>query len=178
MFKNLTYEFKIRWMLVVSVFAGFVSYSLFIQKTVATANECDVLQKRMALAVNAPSEIERIDTELAKLNSIVGSGKRLETPVREDLLSLLTNFGQNHSIVLREFPPTLFKQDNDLLVETNMFTVEGSFTKLLALVYELEQKKKIGKVSSVIYQTKKDNATNRLVLTATIYLQNIKKQES
>ncbi len=177
MFKNLTYELKIRWMLLIAVFAGFIIYSIFIQKTIATANECDVLKKRMALAANAPGEIERINTELATLNSIVGSGKRLETPVREDLLSLLTNFGQNHSIVLREFPPTLVKQDNDLLVETNMFTVEGSYTKLLALVYELEQKKKIGKVSSVIYQTKKDNATKRLVLTATIYLQNIKKQE-
>jgi hypothetical protein len=178
MFKNLTYEKKNKWLIVVAVVLALLIYSLFIKKTIASVNECSDLNRKMALATNAPAEIERIQNELVTLNSIIGSDKRSEIPVREDLLGFLTSYCQSSGIVLREFPQTEIKKDNDLQVETNTFTVEGHYVKLLQLVYQLEQKKKIGNVSSVIYQAKKDNTTKRLILTVTIYLQNIKKQVS
>jgi len=178
MFKELTYEKKNRWLIVGAILLAMIVYSLFIKRTIATVGECNELNKKMAMAANAPMQIEKIQSELMTLNSVIGSDQRSESPAREELLGLLTDYCQRSGVVLREFPQTVIKQDKDLLVETNTFTIEGPYTRLLKLVYELEQKKKIGKVSSVTYQAKKDNTTKRLVLTATIYLQNIKKQES
>lgn len=180
MFKELTYKKKNRWLVVGAILLAMIVYSLFlfIKRTAMSISECKELEKRTALAANAPMQIEKIQSELMTLNSVIGSDQRSESPAREELLGLLTDYCQRSGVVLREFPQTVIKQDKDLLVETNIFTIEGQYTKLLKLVYELEQKKKIGKVSSVTYQAKKDNTTKRLVLTATIYLQNIKKQES
>jgi hypothetical protein len=65
-----------------------------------------------------------------------------------------------------------------MLVETSMFVVEGNFSNLLNLIYILEQKHPVGRVSSVSFQSKRDLKTLQLTLSATIYVQSIKKIES
>lgn len=175
MLKNLSYEKKNRMLIIAALLFGFVVYSGFVKKTIETYGDCKELHEKMEIASNAPIEKARIQKELVRLNSIIGSEKGSDTPVREALLSMLTGYCQDTNILLREFPSTLTKQETNLMVETNIFTIEGSFAKLLRLIYELEQKQKLGKISSVTYQSKKDITTKKLILTATVYLQNIKK---
>ena len=54
--------------------------------------------------------------------------------------------------------------------------IGGNFSTLINLVYLLEQKYNLGKIASVNYQLKKDFKTKEMQLTATIFLQNIKKK--
>ncbi|MGZ4058661.1 MAG: hypothetical protein ACXVPU_06530, partial [Bacteroidia bacterium] len=92
------------------------------------------------------------------------------------LLELITGYCQVNNTVLREFPKTIIFEKGDILIETNRFVVQGSFQSLLNLIYTLEQKSKIGKVASVEYQIKKEIKDKKILLTASIFLQNIKKK--
>jgi len=96
----------------------------------------------------------------------------------QTLLELVTNYCKNNHAVLREFPETNTNNQEGLMIETNRFVVEGNFSALLNLVYLLEQKNKLGKISSAVYQVKKDFKTKNKMLIVTIYLQNVKKQSS
>jgi hypothetical protein len=54
--------------------------------------------------------------------------------------------------------------------------VQGSFANLLKLAYYFEQKLKTGRVSSIRYEAGMDFKTRKKTLTATIFLQNIRKK--
>ncbi len=113
--------------------------------------------------------------QMMSIDHVLGTSQRADTNVQQQLLGIVTDYCQKRDVVLREFPKTIQKTQEDYLVETNIFTVEGDFIKLLELVYLLEQKSRIGKIASVNFLSKKDFKTKSLALTATIYLQNVKK---
>ena len=50
--------------------------------------------------------------------------------------------------------------------------VEGNYSNLLKMVYELERNKKTGRLASVNFRKKKDYRKNKEFLSATIFLQN------
>ena len=110
-----------------------------------------------------------------ELNQILGGKQLTDTNTQQALLNVIANYCRDNKTVLREFPKAISKEKNDFVVETNFFTVEGDFVKLLSLVYLLEQKERIGRIASVFFQSKRDVRTKALSLSATIYVQNVKK---
>lgn len=129
-------------------------------------------QQKLEIAVNAPNLAQAIKTEINSIDSKIGAGG---TDKSQSLLELVSNYCQNNNLVLREFPEVLNSYKNDFNLSTQMFVIEGDFASLLQLVYTLEQKVKLGKVSSVDYTLRKNNTTKKMALTATVYLQNLKK---
>ena len=91
------------------------------------------------------------------------------------LLGIISDYCNENDLVLKDFPLPIIFNDKDYIIETNIFEIQGGFIKLLKLVYELEQKTIVGKVMSVNYEIKKNYKTKSYALTATIYLQNLKK---
>ncbi len=130
----------------------------------------------MEQAANAPVMADQLEKELIRMDAKIGNHNTREENMNEALLSLITTYCQSNHAVLREFPETTVTQDGDLSVETNQFMIGGNFFTLINLVYLLEQKYSLGKVAAVNYQLKKDFKTKEMQLTATIFLQNIKKK--
>jgi len=91
---------------------------------------------------------------------------------------MVTSYCKDKPLLLKEFPKTVLKETDGFLVELNYFTVEGDFKNLLNLVYTLEQKVKVGKVASVNFMIKENIKTKRNELTATIYIQNLKQEDT
>lgn len=52
--------------------------------------------------------------------------------------------------------------------------MEGTFHKLLRLVYELEQKHRVGRIAGVKFFSEENRKTKELRLQAQIYVQNFK----
>ena len=152
-------------------------YNFAIKKTLQAKGDCSVAEEQITLAANAPVMAAQLEKELMQMDVKIGSDSLKGKNSVQELRELVTNYCQMNQIVLREFPETTASEQEKLTVETNMFIVEGSFSSLVNLVYILEQKSKLGKVASTHYQLKKDLKSKDLVLTATIYLQNVKKKE-
>jgi len=173
--KNLTYKKKNLLLAVGMVLAVFIVYSFGIKKTVDAYTVYSDAKNKMELAANAPKMAFQLEKELIEMDKKIGSHNISEQNTSEALLGLITNYCQNNHAVLREFPKTTVAEEGDMLIETNQFMIGGNFSTLINLVYILEQKNKLGKVASVCYQLKKDFKTKEMQLTATVFLQNIKK---
>lgn len=149
-----------------------------IKKTIIAQNDYSNAQQQIALAANAPIMAAELEKQLIQMDTRVGSKDKNEQNREQELLGLITNYCQKNKAVLREFPETVIFNKENLLVETNQLVIAGNFSTLLNFVYLLEQKSNLGKVTSTHYQLKKDIKSKEMVLTATIYLQNVKKKEN
>jgi hypothetical protein len=175
MFKDLTYKKKNMYLLAGVVLFAFLSYKMAFQNTLTAYREVCSLKEQLRMAQDAPKKINALQQQMISIERILGTGQRADTNVQQQLLGIVTDYCQKSNTVLREFPKTIQKTQDDYLVETNIFILEGNFTKLLRLIYLLEQKNRIGKIASVNFLSKKDFKTKLPALTSTIYLQNVKK---
>jgi len=177
MLQGWTYKKKNKALLIAAIVALLLAYLLSIKKTIAVYGEAGRLEAQSELAANAPVKAAALQKQLMEIDNLLGVQEQPGN-VQQALLGVITGYCQENSTVLREFPRTVYNEEKDLIVETNVFTVEGSFAQLLKLVYLLEQESRIGKVSSARFFMKKDPVTHTTALNATIYLQNIKKPEN
>lgn len=58
---------------------------------------------------------------------------------------------------------------------TYSFRVRGSYTSIIKLIYDLEQLAKFGKVTSILFEKKKNHKTRRSFLDCDIYIQRIEQ---
>jgi hypothetical protein len=175
MLKGMTYRKKNRLLLITGALLLLLTYMLSIRKTIEISREVTELQSQFELSSEAPGKIAQLEKQLKEIDQTLGSGPKAGE-VQQALLGFVTGYCQLENVTLREFPKAVYKEENDLVVETNMLTIEGDFIKLLKLVYLLEQEQKLGKISSVRFFLKKDTRTRTTALNACIYLQNIKKK--
>ena len=152
-------------------------YFLSVSKTIHVYSEYNTAAGKMEMAANAPVLAAELEKKLQAMDANIGSRKVAEGDAVQSLLELVTNYCQDHHSVLREFPEASTAANGDLVVCTNVIVVEGQFSDLLQLVYQLEQKSDLGKIASVYYALRKDRKSKDMALTATIYIQNIKKSE-
>ena len=175
MFKNLTYKKKNQFLLIGTVLFLFIAYYLAFGKTILLYRQCSSMKQQLSTLSDAPNRYSALEKKLSELDQMLGGRQLSDTNTQQVLLNAITNYCQSSKTILREFPKAISKKENEYMVETNFFTVEGSFVKLLNLVYLLEQKERIGRLASVMFQAKQDVRTKVLSLNATIYVQNVKK---
>ncbi len=173
--KQLTYRQKNKYLLIAFVVLLVLSYLLAIRDTLSCFFAYRSLQKKETQLNQAPQELKSLQVKLKGLNYLIENKQKTHGGVHASLLNIITAYCDEQGILLREYPGSQENIQNDLVVETNIFEVQGPFLKLLNLVYLLEQKQKIGKVASVRFQSKRDIQTRENILTVTIYIQNVKK---
>lgn len=178
MFDNLTYKKKNLLLAIAAVFLLLIIYSMGIRKTMDAKQEYELTKTKLELGKNAPLNTALLENKLKELDARLGDVDVKEEYSTESLLTLVTHFCKQHHVVLKDFPPKNTAKQGELTIITNQLLLAGKFTDLLRLVYLLEQKANIGKVTSVRYQLKKDIRTREMQLTAMIYVQNIKKQNN
>jgi len=178
MFNQYSYKQKNTLLSISAVFILILIYWLGIKKTIENYLQYNKNKDQMVLVSNAPASVLQLKQELMEINSKLGNQNINEQNNTDKLIELVTNYCKDNQVVLMEFPQTETKLKDDLLIETNKFTISGNFVSLLKLVYLLEQKSNLGKVTSVYYKMIKNYKSKELILTAKIYLQNIKKKDN
>lgn len=175
MFNNYTYKQKNRFLIGAIILLAIVSYNMALKNTIHAYREMKSLEVKSKLANDAPQKVAELNARLINMDYVLGRSQLLDTTAQQTLLGIVTDYCKNKGIILREFPKTVQKKQGEYLVETNSFIVEGSFIKILELLYLLEQKNRVGKVVSSSFVTGKDFKTKTINLTASIYIQNVKK---
>ena len=174
MLKEVSYKNKNRFLMAGVLLLLVILYPLSFKPSFLLYKKCSYMRQQVSLAKDAPIRVAILRNQEKEFDHVLGITKG-EDNSQERILSTIADYCQENKILLKEFPKTISKQEKEYLIETNYFTIEGGFVKLLKLCYELEQKNKVGKIASVNYELKKDYKTQEDFLTAMIYIQNIKK---
>ncbi len=178
MFDKLTYKNKNRVMLVLAVALLYLVYKLAVSKTVKVYNDFAYLKSQVILSKNIDTKLDDLSKQLNAVEGIFKSSITSGNNSQEKILETVTNYCKQKPVLLKEFPKSMMKETNGYLVELNYFTVEGDYINLLNLVYTMEQQIKVGKVASVKFNLKENQQTKQHELTATIYVQNLKRIDS
>lgn len=151
-------------------------YSFAISNTLELRRECMGLRQQLDSASSAPSRLAALKQEFQQIETATNSNDT-STILHDRLLGIVANYCQQHNSVLRDFASPVCYRQQEWLIETHPIVVEGTFLNLLKLVHQLEQEK-VGKIISVDFHSRRDNKTQTLSLTATIYVQNIIRGKS
>jgi methyl coenzyme M reductase alpha subunit len=174
--KQLSWKQKNKLLLVSGLILLWIVYSFAIRLTIDARHQCIVLEQQLDSAADAPARLIHLKKEFRRLENITNTNDTSNT-LHERLLSIVTNYCQQNNITLRDFASPVIYHQQEWLVETHPIIVEGAYIDLLKLVHKLEQEK-TGKLVSVDFHSKRDNKTQALSLTATIYVQNIIHERS
>jgi hypothetical protein len=172
--KSISYKKKYNYLLIAIPLCALIIYTLAVKKTIILMNGVSDMQQKIELAKDAPQRSEELKAEIDNMDQWIGQKNDKNKP--HSLLEIVTDYCKTTGSILREFPEEIETVKGNYIVRTNRLIIEGDFSQLLSLVYTLEQKVNIGKVSSVNYSSRKEPRTKQMTLTATIYLQNITKQ--
>jgi hypothetical protein len=172
--KNLSWKQKNRLLLIGLLIGCWIIYSFAIANTLAAKSACEQIQLQLDSSAGAPEQIEQLTAELLRLNAFTGSAEKVNTDsaVHEQILDLLTEYCQANHLELREFLLPITYRQQEWLVETHPFTVEGNFNAIVQLLDYLRMHVP-GKVVSADIHSKKDNKTKTTSLLVTIYVQSI-----
>ena len=163
-------------LLVGFVFFLYLSYSLSIKNTIDLANQCSIYEEQLKFVKDAPLKIAELQKELNQKEKSLGFSST-KKEFQEQLLNNISTYCAENDLLLIEVPEVHTYKQHEYKIETYTTIVEGSYIKLLKLLYAIEQKFRIGKVVSVKFSSKKDYKTNELRLTLNMYIQNIKKED-
>ena len=133
------------------------------------------MKKKLETIGEAPAKMNELKRKMAELDNLINTNDTTVNDFRQMLLEKTADFCAIHHITLKDFPASVSIMQNDYLIETNILTLEGTFSSLLKFTYMLEQKIKIGKVISSDFSAKYDLASKKTKLTAKVYIQNIKR---
>jgi hypothetical protein len=176
--KNYTYKQKLTALLIGGLIFAFIAYFASIKKSILLFKQNKELFKKIELVETAPQNIKVLETELNKLDALIGKDNDTTAGenTRQLLLEKTANYCQENMVVFKEFSQPFIVIRDKYLIETNTLILNGSFCNLLKFVYLLEKSYQSEKVTSVRFNSYKDFITKETILTATIYVQKIKKK--
>lgn len=175
MLSSLTYKRKFQLLLLFAALFGVLVYQTALSKTILLYRQNKALDVHLKDAEAAPGRFKQLHAKLKAIDQVVQQSQYDSTQNMHDyLLGILSSYSKQNNIFIKSFPETAFYRQGDFEIQTNIFVLQGDFIKLLQLVYQLEQKQHLRKVSSVQFQSTKDMDAGKTILTATVYLQTVK----
>lgn len=178
MLNGLTYQKKLKLLAPVAIVAILLVYFLGIKKTLAIRSDINEKKEKLALAKDLNGKVSLIRTKLKRIDELVGNDMDSSKKVIDVILEDITSYCNTQGCTLRDIPEVHKASDANFDIETYLITVEGNYKQLISLVYLLEQKKKSGgRLSSCQFYSRKNNATKKLSLEATLYIQQYNKKQ-
>ncbi len=153
----------------------FMVYFVAIKKTVDLAKKCMWIEAQLEKTNGARKRIEGIDNNLNETDHFFIHPDQSTNSV-EYLLNIMSNYCHDKNIAINEFSQTFTFQADNYIVETNYVELNGVFVDLIKLLFYIEKKKKVGKITSVKFFTEKDYKNKQVHLYMLIYIQRLKHE--
>ena len=172
MFKNLTYQKKLKWLGISVIPALVMCYELAIKKTV---QEYEIYRKSAEQSSTPTASTSLADLKDRKDRALSLYDRfSLDTfATDKNLLSIASGFCKSHELVLKEYRNVGLQNLDSTHVFTRIMTLEGGFISGLKFIYELETKRMAGHVSSAEFAAVQDRQSKFIKLDLTLYIQNL-----
>lgn len=146
----------------------FVIYLTSISKTLDHRQKYKRNLANVQRAATATKDIKQYRAQMEGLQQTA-----LKVYDREQLLSEITGFCKEHSILVRTFPEPQKIIENGHSIVTNNLVVEGRYKDIVALVYQIEQEEKLAAISSVKFYMYNDRVSRSQKLRCDLILRNL-----
>lgn len=164
-------------MLFVAILLLFIVYKFGIKNSIEAISSYKQAQKQLAELSDAPLEINNLKQKLTKFDNSVNFLFNDSVSIQELMLDQIASYCNQNQILIKQFPKSETIEKGNYILETNYLVLEGSFQKLLLLLYNIEQKYRFGKISSARFYKELNQKTKAEELNVEIFIQNIKENE-
>lgn len=165
------FTYKQKSMALVAGFLVFMclAYQLSFKKTINLNGEISAKEQKLAWLKEKEKELPFLKSKMSLVES---SYNRDSLSIRDQLTSYISDFAENNSCLVTEIPYISVYKNNNLVVQTNQFTVKGSFNPLLQLIQQLESRfRSSAKLMSLHFSTIKDFQSKKKSLYLTLTTQ-------
>lgn len=174
MFENLTNKQKIAFLIFTVIVLFLAANKRSYKVTLNAYSQVKELEEKLEYVKKNISNSQDLRRKSLVFNRILGSQENIGADeIQQNLLDFITAYP---SIKVDFFRELHFFQLNDYDVITNQVVLEGSFSKLLEFVYELEKKFDYSIVVSVNFNKSFDYKRRKNKLKVEIILQNYEKR--
>jgi len=150
-----------------------VVYQLAISKSWELYDQNAVLETKLANDKASYANREELEQKQAMLDHRISSFFIDSLNNEKILLETISTYCRQHHVLLNELPAIVEYREGNFEIGTYKIVLEGNYIPLVKMIYLLEQKSKIGRVSSVKFDLKYDYKRKKEVLSMTLYIQNI-----
>ena len=145
-------------------------YQLAIEKTFALRKEYNSLRQQESLFKNSPKQLSLLKQKEKYYDSVLTKYQLNGSSIQNNLLKTINSFAEDYNLkVIGFLEPHIFNQ-NDLIIKTYGFTLEGHFNAILKLTHKLEQQTKFGEIINLHFEKKKNFRTGKYYLQAKLLL--------
>lgn len=166
---------KIKNMLLVAGFilAIILCYSLAFSKTYRLKRTYDELIKEESFYKDAPKTLSVLKQKERYYDSLLIKYRLNDSSIQNTLLKTINEFATENNLKVISFLEPHYFTDQDLIIKSYQFILEGDYNAIINFVHQLEQKTKFGEIINVHFEKKKNFRTGRDYLQAEIFLRSV-----
>lgn len=150
-----------------------LAYKFSFSKTIERRSQYNLLVEQTGQKVASDKNSHYLRKQNSYYDSVLVKHQIFsKTTFHNKLLITLNEICKINALKLLKFEkPIVLEVNNSALQETYQFSVQGSYTDIISLIFELEQELKMGKLVSVSFEKKKNFKRSKELLECKIYLQ-------
>lgn len=157
--------------LVISTLLALVlCYKLAIVETLEVKNRFDTLKKESVLFKNIPKQLSILKQKETYYNDLLIKYQLNGNSIQNNLLKVINTFSKKNNVQLISFLEPHTYHQNELVVKTYEFTIQGNYDKLIELIYKLEQETKFGEIQNLQFKKQKNLKTGKTYLQTHVLL--------
>ncbi|WP_323028507.1 hypothetical protein [Gelidibacter japonicus] len=160
-------------LLVGFIIAIILCYNLAFSKTFIVKSTYDKLLKEESFYKDAPKTLSVLKQKEHYYDSLLTKYRLNEGSIQNTLLKTINEFAIENNLKVISFLKPHYFTDQDLIIKSYQFILEGDYNSIINFVYQLEQKTKFGEIINVHFDKKKNFRTGRDYLQAQVILKSI-----
>lgn len=162
-------DYKLRYYGLVGLFIllFFASWKFAFQKSLNLISENRNLRAEINQAKELTDNIPEMENYLNQENQLL---KKENNISQSALLDSISQFAQNHQLLITNFQSPITSTINNLAVEYEPIEFQGSYDNILKLTYYIEEKEKLRTVNHLSFFIYENSRTKETNLRAKLYL--------
>lgn len=155
------------------IIAIILCYNLAFSKTFIVKSTYDELIKEESFYKDAPKTLSVLKQKERYYDSLLTKYRLNEGSIQNTLLKTINEFAVENNLKVISFLEPHYFTDQDLMIKSYQFILEGDYNSIINFVYQLEQKTKFGEIINVNFEKKRNFRTGRDYLQAVIILRSV-----
>lgn len=168
------YIYRFYFVVLVLIIVCFVVWVGPLSQTIHQRRALHQMESEVEKLHSAPQRIIEVQNQIKKLESSVGVCDSVFLS-QQDLFLKLSEITYNNHAIIREIPEQHIFSTNNILVDTNIFRIEGGFIDLIKLIRELENQLNSIQVVSFDFTRIVDRKTKEYRLFVELRVQRIRR---
>lgn len=151
-------------------------YQLSFSDTLQLSSQIDEKENKLNWLKQKEKELPALKAKMLEFEMAYSNED--SSSVRDRLTAYISDFAERNNCLVTEIPVNSSFRNDRLKVQTNTFTIRGTFFDLLSLLYSLENEYKyVSKIMSAKFFTIRDVQTKKKNLYLTLVTQSFKQKE-